>query len=152
MAQIKNKTKTQIANTFAGGRIIDGDNQIADLLWEKLVPDCGDAPTEHGQALRWFTKIMNECNNNGGYNAKDADGYDGLTKFYYDACKFVANFAYEDGEACDKAYQLLRNTLKYSDRVYTSKRIQDRQEALAQVVYAKALQATLNKLTKPRDN
>jgi hypothetical protein len=152
MTQLKNKIKKQVADTFSGGRIIDGDNKIAELLWEKLVPNCGDAPTEHGQALRWFSKIMNECNNNGGYNAKDIDGWDGLSGFYYDACKAVANFAYDNVDGRKKAYRLLRNTLKYSDRVYTSTRIQDRLEALAQVVYAKALQATLNKLTKPKDN
>ena len=38
---------------------------VYDRLWEKLIPDCGEAETQHGELLRAISRLAHDYYNNG---------------------------------------------------------------------------------------
>lgn len=125
--------KTTYEPTYWNG---EGElQQIHDALWEALVPECGDAPTTHGNALRWMCKIYHEVYNNGGFNAVERrDGERALTPYYADGIALVAEVAALSQSEC----ATLNNALLKADGLCAN----------ARPVTAKRLDAIVTKVTK----
>lgn len=109
--------------------------EIHDALWNAIVPIGGEAPTKHGNALRWIDKIYYEVYNNGGCNAVERiDGNRCLTPWYADGVALVVEFA-----ALSKSeYATLNNALINADGLCGN----------ARPVAAKRLDDIVTKVTK----
>jgi hypothetical protein len=142
------KNKTTYSPTYWNG---DGELQeIHDALCDALVPDCGNAPTEHGEALRCIARIYYEAYNNGGCNARDRRSRDGeLTDRYAGYIDHIDDFASLDANEVEA----LRNALKYGNALCHGRkpRTARRLDALVTKVTRLAVLAHLKTVKRPKD-
>jgi hypothetical protein len=140
--------KTKYSPTYWNG---DGELQeIHDALCDALVPDCGNAPTEHGEALRCIGRIYYEAYNNGGYNARDRRSRDGeLDDRYAGYIHHINDFASLDANEVEA----LRNALKYGNALCDGRkpRTARRLDALVTKVTRLAVLAHLKTVKRPKD-
>lgn len=86
--------------------------EIYDALNDALVADVGDAPTKHGNALRWIGNIYHEVYNNGGCNAARREyGERYLADWYENGVALVVEVA----SLSETERKTLRNALLYGN-------------------------------------
>lgn len=145
----KKTTRRTYSPTYWNG---DGELQeIHEALFDALVPGCGKAPTEHGEALRCITRIYYEAYNNGGCNARDRHSRDGeLDDRYAGYIDILDDFASLDANEVEALRTaLVRGNALCDGRKPRTARILD---AIVTKVTRLALLAHLKTVKRPKDN
>ena len=130
------KTQNEIGSYSEG---TGKHNKEYDELYEKLVPDAGEAPTVRGELLRCVSRLGYEYWNNGNCNAVECqfgssgsyldeeDGYEEdeeefeyaeWTSYYGDMFEYINKHAPSCKKTADKLYDMIIDTAKYSHYNY----------------------------------